>query len=434
VDLPFRQFGLLVEAGRARIPRDGGEDMPIHAGARSFEDIWQRQTRYASLLHKAEDVVHAEVKEREDDKEVLDIADKMTRQSTLWRSHHVAASGILHHMREAKTVAVDLDVSEGLPDWSNPEEAWGYAAEAELPFPITYFDFTTPGGYRPKVALKTHDGERILTLRAALCWTMEDHLAIAPFTWLEDDLGGGGPMDMAHRTDYDSPGALHFGRKIEILGRDNEPVDEPDFISHLRITSDGGVSAPAQVIRTEPIYGQPGWVDLMNNQDAYTGEDAEGLLLAEAAITTAAACRALSVIHALDGTVNIELGEGEPSRPERRRAERAMKKGQRAEISKTVRIHPTRQTESIPNHKPGTREYSHAFYRRGHFAHYPIGTRMADRLAERDHTKLVDHPVKGLCRKIYRKPTIVGRLGPDGAEREPVAKSYVFQKEHQPRR
>lgn len=95
-------------------------------------------------------------------------------------------------------------------------------------------------------------------------------------------------------------------------------------------------------------------------------------------------------------------------------------------ISKTVRIHPTRQTETRREAGGGKREYSHAHWRRGHFAHYPLGTRMADRLAETDATKLVDHPVKGLCRKVYRPPTIVGATGPDGEEREPVAKSYVW--------
>ena len=335
------------------------------------------------------------------------------------------APAFLSEMRLSRTVAVDLDVAEGLPDWESLDEAWTYAQDAELPFPVTYFDFTTPGGYRPKVILQSENGmERTLTLRAALCKKEGGYLRIAPFAWFEDVEHV--PDELRTRTDYDVPGVVHFGLAPR-LG-DAEQLED---ITHLRLSSEEGLSAPSQMMLTQPMLGQPGWVDLFSDLTANDGDargedvDNAALMHAEAMIATTAACRVLSVIYALDSTVNIELADAEPSRPERRAVDRALKRGRDALISKTVRIHPTRQTEAR-RETGAKREYSHAHWRRGHFAHYPLGTRMADRLAESDATKLVDHPVKGLCRKVYRPPTIVGATGPDGEEREPIAKSYVW--------
>ena len=346
------------------------------------------------------------------------------RPQIAWSARGMMAPALLGEMRVCRTVAVDLDVAEGLPDWESTEEAWDYARDAELPFPVTYFDFTTPGGYRPKVILPTGRGrEETLTLRAALCRKEVGFLRIAPFAWFAE--AEHVPDELRRRTDYDVPGTVHFG----LAPRLGEAGDLED-VTHLRLTSEEGLSAPSQMVLTEPLLGRPGWVDLysdLTSGEAGGGDEEEDARLrAEAMVAVAAAGRVLSVIHALDSTVNIELADAEPSRPERRAVERALRRGQDALISKTVRIHPTRQTESRREAGSAKREYSHAHWRRGHFAYYPLGTQMADRLAERDVTKLVDRPVKGLCRKVYRPPTIVGATGPGGEEREPVAKSYVW--------
>jgi hypothetical protein len=419
-DLPLRQLGLLIEAGQWKpLPDDGGQ-MPIHAGARSFEAIWRRQ----SLLAEAVRTTGKAVNRRGADR-VGTFAELM-RPQIAWSARGMMAPAFLGEMRVCRTVAVDLDVAEGLPDWESVEEAWAYARDAELPFPVTYFDFTTPGGYRPKVILQSGDGtEQTLTLRAALCKKEGGFLRIAPFAWFAD--AEHLPDELRVRTDYDVPGVLHFGLAPR-LG-DGEELED---VTHLRLTSEEGLSAPSQMMLTGPLLGEPGWVDLYSDLTSGEGDagDQDGhdaaLMQAEAMIAVTAACRVLSVIYALDSTVNIELADAEPGRPERRAVERALRRGQDALISQTVRIHPTRQTEARRETGTARREYSHAHWRRGHFAHYPLGTRMADRLAERDLTKLVDHPVKGLCRKVYRPPTIVGATGPGGEEREPVAKSYVW--------
>jgi DNA-binding MarR family transcriptional regulator len=418
-DLPLRQLGLLIEAGQWKpLPDDGGQ-MPIHAGARSFEAIWRRQSLLAEAVRVTGEAVNKAGAEQ-----VGTFAELM-RPQIAWSARGMMAPAFLGEMRVCRTVAVDLDVAEGLPDWDSVEEAWGYAQDAELPFPVTYFDFTTPGGYRPKVVLQTGDGpEQTLTLRAALCRKEGGFLRIAPFAWFAE--AEHVPDELRRRTDYDVPGTVHFGLAPR-LG----DAEELEDVTHLRLTSEEGLSAPSQMILTRALLGRPGWIDLYS--DLTAGNDGEvggelhntSLMRAEAMIAATAACRVLSVIYALDSTVNIELADAEPGRPERRAVERALRRGEDALISKTVRIHPTRQTET--RHETGARrEYSHAHWRRGHFAHYPLGTRMADRLAERDITKLVDHPLKGLCRKVYRPPTIVGATGPDGEEREPVAKSYVW--------
>lgn len=418
-DFPLRQLGLLIEAGQWKPLPDDGEQMPIHAGARSFEAIWRRQSKLAEAVRRTGEVVS---KSGPDGAKPFA---ELMRPQIAWSARGMIAPALLSEMRLCRTVAVDLDVAEGLPDWESLEEAWTYAQDAELPFPVTYFDFTTPGGYRPKVILQSEGGlERTLTLRAALCKKEGGFLRIAPFAWFED--AEHLPDELRERNDYDVPGVVHFGLAPR-LGE----AEQLEDVTHLRLSSEEGLSAPSQMMLTQPLIGQPGWVDLFSDLTA-NDHDARGeglgntaLMRAEAMIATTAACRVLSVIYALDSTVNIELADAEPSRPERRAVDRALKRGRDALISKTVRIHPTRQTETRPE-TGSKREYSHAHWRRGHFAHYPLGTRMADRLAESDATKLVDHPVKGLCRKIYRPPTIVGATGPDGEEREPVAKSYVW--------
>lgn len=418
-DFPLRQLGLLIEAGQWKpLPDDGGQ-MPVHAGARSFESIWRRQSLLADAARVTGEAVNRRGAHREG------TFAELMRPQIAWSARAMMAPAFLGEMRVCRTVAVDLDVAEGLPDWQSPEEAWAYAQDAELPFPVTYFDFTTPGGFRPKVVLRSQGEENALTLRAALCKKEGGYLRIAPFAWFED--AEHLPDELRSRTDYDVPGAVHFGLAPR-LG----DGDDLEDVMHLRVSSEEGLSAPSQMRMTAPLVGQPGWVDLYsdltaNDADA-RGEDVDNVSLtqAEAMIAVTAACRVLSVIYALDSTVNIELADAEPSRPERRAVVRALRRGEDALISKTVRIHPTRQTESRRDDAGPKREYSHAHWRRGHFAHYPLGTRMADRLAERDVTKLVDHPVKGLCRKVYRPPTIVGATGPDGDDREPVAKSYVW--------
>lgn len=417
-DFPLRQLGLLIEAGQWKpLPDDGGQ-MPIHAGARSFESIWRRQSRLAEAVRVTGEAVTRSGTER------VGTFTQLMRPQIAWSARGMMAPAFLGEMRVCRTVAVDLDVAEGLPDWASLDEAWAYAQDAELPFPVTYFDFTTPGGYRPKVILgSASGGEQTLTLRAALCTKEGGYLRIAPFAWFAD--ADHQPEELRSRTDYDVPGAVHFGLSPR-LG----DAEELEDVTHLRVSSEEGLTAPSQMVLTRPLVGQPGWIDLYSDLTADDDASAEGLgndtlTAAEAMITATAACRVLSVIYALDSTVNIELADAEPNRPERRAVERARRRGEDALISKTVRIHPTRQVEARRG-AGSKREYSHAHWRRGHFAHYPLGTRMADRLAERDAIKLVDHPVKGLCRKIYRPPTIVGATGADGEEREPVAKSYVW--------
>lgn len=194
----------------------------------------------------------------------------------------------------------------------------------------------------------------------------------------------------------------------------------------MRLPGPNKLSGLVCSIRNSSIFGgQPGWVDLAVDH-LLPDDKVQSFDYLMGWVTLACACRVLSTIYALDSTVNIELADAEAPRAERRRVKRAQEKGEPAHISQTVRIRATR--ESKRPDREGKRQYSHAFWRRGHFAHYPLGTKMADALAERDSTKLVDHPVKGLCRKVYRPPMVIGAQGPDGEERAPVAKSYVWKK------
>jgi hypothetical protein len=416
VDFPVEQFGTLVDSVRKMPEPPPAPEMPIHVGAHSFEAIWQHQDR---LWQRAQDLSKrlAELTHRQSE-EIWGIIDAEEHSRT------VAAGDVLRDLKEARVVTIGIDIAEALPEWETVEEAWEYAQEAYPPFPMTFLDFSTAGGYCPLVHIPTQDGREVnATLRGALCAREPGGpLTIRPFAWVEPDhYSPELPEGLSQRSDYDSPGIVTFGG----TGGLSAPGDD---ITILRIKGPPDITGHVAVLRNDRLLGQGigGWTEIVSDLDVPTEWDVNSVLIATAHITITAAARALSVLYALDGTVNVELEEATAPRPERRAAERAAKKGRETHISRTVHIRRTRYDNGDRQPTGKRRDFSHAFWRRGGYAYYPLGTRMADALAAIAPNKLVNHPEKGPCRKILRGATIVGATDEQGRERRLVAKSYVW--------
>jgi hypothetical protein len=94
--------------------------------------------------------------------------------------------------------------------------------------------------------------------------------------------------------------------------------------------------------------------------------------------------------------VNVDLVEA-PLSPRQRKRE--AKKGRR--IALTVQV---RQPKTRPVGRNGTANYSHRFEVRGHYMHFPGGTKLADA----DPAKLSFVPGRGFVRKVWCPPHVKG--------------------------
>jgi hypothetical protein len=106
---------------------------------------------------------------------------------------------------------------------------------------------------------------------------------------------------------------------------------------------------------------------------------------------------AATVMYFLE-SANVEVVEGSPTRQDRRQVER---KGGR--IALTVQIRQPKKRARREG-DPTPANYSHRFEVRGHYKHFPVGTRLADSKPER----LVDHATLGRCRRIWCPPFVKG--------------------------
>jgi hypothetical protein len=126
--------------------------------------------------------------------------------------------------------------------------------------------------------------------------------------------------------------------------------------------------------------------------------DAVGALMGEYREFCVQAVRyAATALYFLE-SANVELVDTPVSRQERRAAER---KGGRVTLTVHVRT-PKRRLRSDPSGHHI--DYSHRFEVRGHYKHFPVGTKLADSAP----TKLVTHPTLGQCRRIWCPPFVKG--------------------------
>lgn len=133
------------------------------------------------------------------------------------------------------------------------------------------------------------------------------------------------------------------------------------------------------------VYGTDGWIQR-------TGPAPKSIWAHE--------CFAMSHIMAYFlESANVALTEAEATRQQRRAAERH---GGRVALTVSIR-QPKRRPRShdAPSHP---RDWSHRWEVRGHYKHFPVGTKLADSRPD----KLVDHPTLGQCRRIWCPPHVKG--------------------------
>jgi hypothetical protein len=106
--------------------------------------------------------------------------------------------------------------------------------------------------------------------------------------------------------------------------------------------------------------------------------------------------RAVAALYWLE-SVNVDLAEA-PLSPRQRARE--LNKGRRIALTVAVRAPKSKR----PVGQNGRVNYSHRFEVRGHYMHFPEGTRLADA----DPTKLSFVPGRGFVRKVWCPPHVKG--------------------------
>lgn len=104
-----------------------------------------------------------------------------------------------------------------------------------------------------------------------------------------------------------------------------------------------------------------------------------------------------AVLYMLE-SANVELVDAPATRQERRAVER---KGGRVALA--VRVRPPKKRPRQDDDRRHI-DFSHRFEVRGHYKHFPVGTKLADSRPD----KCVDHPTLGRCRRIWCPPFVKG--------------------------
>lgn len=317
---------------------------------------------------------------------------------------HYHAIRYLSKMQQAHLVVVDAEQVDVLPSFESLAEIEEYTRQVHLPFNPMFLDMEGPGGICP--TLSGHNNG--VKLRGALVWQEDDDLVVCPV----------GEAFGRNDRDYLPMGLVHFGLRPPALGYDVATYDLFDTGQQahvLRVGADWATKylherhhvendAPAPDNTAsydipDPRSGfVPGRVDLTG--PAYT-EDHEvpgdSTTALWAMLTWYMAVRVLNVLFLLE-TPNVELVEG-GDRPARRRAAREDRR-----IAAIVQIHSNGKRYVSRGGDGEHMDYSHRFEVRGHYKHFPIGTRTADNRPD----LLRDCPRCGKCRRIWCPPFIKG--------------------------
>lgn len=444
VDLPMRQFGTFIDAIEARsgeharmqerLParvQPRGIEQPRWIGSRSFDSVWHRANEIASLA-----IFWSRNR-----------SDRRFKEAGGWDDVQAAALGpralvaidALERMQQARVLAVDVDVFEGAPEWDDMADAFAWAEQARLPFDPLYLDLTAAGGLCPLVIADTDNRRNLVVkLHGALVWHDGTELTVLPVAWMPDMTNGHPNASGAYIGPTTGPrdawGEWDFIGRVTFGGR------PPEGMTYRLMRPDNEALGN---LATVPVYAAPGGlagrvevlheIHYEDDADAVREPERVGQMWANLALLCAG--RVLSVLGMLEA-MNVEVADPRPSNEDRRTMKRAMKRGWPIEIAKTVMVRPSKHRDRERRDDEAERRvYSHAFWRRGHYAFYPLGTRMADKLAEENpgDNRLVNHPEKGLCRKVHRGPVVIGAEGEHGERRAPVEKTRVWRKAPKPR-
>ena len=325
------------------------------------------------------------------------------------------------HLRDAHVIRVDPEQVEVLPEWESDQEAIEFGIDAQLPFETVYLDFEGVGGIAPHAGLDAYDSP--LTITGALMFRQgTDILVVAPYGWA-------GPREKIGDRDshYESPGWFMFDRdRLVAVTRDTGEINHPAVADKEMLLDPDGTGALAATVATdycigafldegdapEEMKGLPGWAVLPFHRglalEAWGKPEDEHSLMVERIMwwsdllwkLTKKAMAALSIVEAEE----VELVE---ARMEKRDRKRAVKRGW--PIADQVVIRPRkRYNGDRPAPSGEEARYSHRFWRRGTYAHYPLGTRIADARPDLVKPCARIEGNCGFCRRVWHPPTIVG--------------------------
>jgi hypothetical protein len=313
-------------------------------------------------------------------------------------------------------VRVDPEQVAVLPEWENDDEFIEFGLEAELPFETIYLDFEGPGGLAPPAGIDLYGNP--VTIRGALMFPRFEGgpLTVAPVGWAE---GVEVNRQAIRWSPHETAGWFVFDRDV-LRNENGKPMHITTGPLMLEGTTTGGhailVAADSCCLPAEPdedvpvgADGWPGHAILPFSKRAAVA--AAGVDTAVNNIMwwshliwvlTKKAMAALSIVEAEE----VILVDAPMERRDRKRAE---KRGW--PIAQQVMIRPARRRADGERTVTGNEaNYSHRFWVRGHYKHFPLGTRVADVRPDLvrpcPRTDLATNC--GFCRRIWTPPFIKG--------------------------
>ena len=428
VDFPSRQFGIFLGLHQPRHARavegvllpEGWTtitEKPNWAAARSFSKTWdacQAMFKLSADRQLYGDLLHAEyLRQGHSEQQAADWVRISGSPQAVFGASALNALGV------AKLIVAETEWAQAIDD-DRPDQATitKFAETCRLPFDTIYLDFEGPGGNQVSVPVTYGEGSE----------AVKDMMGVAKLAGAIMYRDGDGPLHILPIASprQDSAGYLPAGRVVmhaDDAGSDVSLasifIDGADTDIRMAVVRPGAVQQDAAPGRVELPYMDP--EELMSQP---------ALAKQFATFVHAAAMRALRVLYMLQGG-NVELVEAKLHPEGKRRLKRSQKRNWPVEIGLMVAV---RWKKKLYYRPPGSEQmesnghgYSHAFWVSGHMAYYPLGTRIADSMAERAPEELVVDPTPekiGVYRMIWRMAYVKGLFDPEtGIEREAIDKT-----------
>ena len=424
--------------GMAHIAKRIAEEKPMWLGAPGFDLTWKACARAAELA-----AAYLGMVRRDEEKKPGGLTAFKQQSPDAWFSMREAlfdprgmvALDTLERMRDAHVMQISPKWVDVLPGWESAEEMWMFAQRFHLPFNPLYLDLSLDGMVCSTAEVRLRNGEtERLDVAGALLWRdeqPEDSAELPPLHmtlmgWPESarfhpedaltsgkipiaftptarvTFGGSTPFDIEYRrmAAPNLPGAVAVPvvAAASGLGERYWPEDPGSMPEAER------KAAQARAVAALPgsleLLLRSGDEDEMADRGRAQGTDPVMGMATVMLRVAATALKALALLE-VDAAGVAPVRTREVTRQEKR----ALKRGWEHDIAKTITITLPRQLREASQPTGNRREYSHAFDRAGGYAFYPLGTRLGDSCPTE---KLVMHQIKGPCRKVWRKPTIVG--------------------------
>lgn len=429
VDFPSRQFGIFLGLHQPRaaarslegvlLPEGwtGIVEKPNWAAARSFPKVWDAcevMFKLSADRQLSGDLLHTELLRQGYSEET---AAEMVLAARSPRA--VFGATTMNALGVAKLIVAETEWAQAIDD-HRPDQATitKFAETCHLPFDTIYLDFEGPGGNQVSVPVPGLDADHrellgVAKLAGAVMYREADGgpLHILPIA---------GPRPQG-QNNYEPAGrvVMHADDAASDVSLASIFIDGEDSGIRMGVVRPGAVHEDAAPGRIELPYSNP--EEVVDSPD-----EAKQF----ATSVHAAAMRALRVLYMLQGG-NVELVEAKLHPEGKRRLRRSEKRGWPVEVGLMVAV---RWKKKLYYRPPGSERaegdghgYSHAFWVSGHPAYYPLGTRIADAMAETDPASLMVDPTPdkiGVYRMVWRPPYVKGLFDPEtGVEREAVEKT-----------